>query len=37
MGDGQNLKKILDQRNISVRSIAKKTGISPTTLYSLIQ
>lgn len=37
MGDGQNLKKILDQKNMSVRTIAKKTGISPTTLYSMIQ
>lgn len=37
MGDGKNLKKILDERDLSVRSIAKKTGISPTTLYSLIQ
>ena len=37
MGDGQNLKKILDERKMSVRAIAKKTKISPTTLYSLIQ
>ena len=37
MGDGQNLKKILDDRNMSVREIARRTKISPTTLYSLIQ
>lgn len=37
MGDGKNLKKILDKQGLSVRAIAKRAGISPTTLYSLIQ
>ena len=37
MGDGKNLKKILDEKGMNVRQIARKTGISPTTLYSLIQ
>ena len=37
MGDGKNLKTLLDEKNISVRQIAKRTGISATTLYSIIQ
>lgn len=37
MGDGKNLRKFLDEKNTSVRQIAKNTGISATTLYSIIQ
>ena len=37
MGDGVNLKKILNEKGMNVRTLARKTGISPTTLYSLIQ
>jgi len=37
MGDGANLKKILNEKGMNVRTLARKTGISPTTLYSLIQ
>ena len=37
MGDGRRLKEILDERNMSVRSIATQAGISPTTLYTIVQ
>ena len=37
MGDGRKLKEILDERNMSVRSVAKQAGISPTTLYTIVQ
>ena len=37
MGDGKNLKKYLDEKGTTVRKIAKATGISATTLYSIIQ
>ena len=37
MGYGVNLKKILNEKGMNVRTLARKTGISPTTLYSLIQ
>ena len=37
MGDGLKLKKFLDEKGTNVRQIAKQTGISPTTLYSIIQ
>ena len=37
MGDGRRLKEILDERNMSVRSVAKQAGISPTTLYTIVQ
>ncbi len=37
MGDGKNLKKILDAQEKSVRWLSKETTISPTTLYSIIQ
>ena len=37
MGDGKNLKKILDAQQKSVRWLSKETTISPTTLYSTIQ
>ena len=37
MGDGKRLKEILDERSMSVRSVAKQAGISPTTLYTIVQ
>lgn len=37
MGYGQKLKAILDERNMSVRQLAKKCNMAPTTLYSIIQ
>ncbi len=37
MGEGKKLKEILDSKNTNVRQIAKATGISATTLYSIIQ
>lgn len=37
MGDGRKLKEILDIKGTNVRQIAKATGISATTLYSIIQ
>ena len=37
MGDGKNLKKYIDEKGTNVRKIAKATGISATTLYSIIQ
>lgn len=37
MGDGIKLKRYLDEKGTNVRQIAKATGISATTLYSIIQ
>lgn len=37
MSDGARLKKILEEKGTNVRQISKKTGISPSTLYSIIQ
>lgn len=37
MGYGQKLKGILDERDMSVRQLAKECNIAPTTLYSIIQ
>ena len=37
MGDGIKLKEYLDAKGANVRRIAKATGISATTLYSIIQ
>ena len=37
MGDGSNLKKYIDEKGTNVRRVAKATGISATTLYSIIQ
>ena len=36
MGDGTKLKEFIDKKNTNVRRIAKATGISATTLYSII-
>ena len=37
MGYGQNLKEILDSKDMTVKQLALKTKIAPTTLYSIIQ
>lgn len=37
MGDGKNLKEHIDKNGTNVRKIAKETGISATTLYTIIQ
>lgn len=37
MGDGKKLKEQIDLKGTNVRKIAKETGISPTTLYTIIQ
>lgn len=34
---GKNLKNILDDKGMTVKELARKTGIVPTTLYSIIQ
>ena len=37
MGDGKRLKELIDRKGITVRKLARETGISATTLYSIIQ
>ena len=37
MGYGQNLKDILDRKGMTVKELALKAKIAPTTLYSIIQ
>ncbi len=37
MGYGQNLKEILDRKGMTVKELARQTGIAATTLYSIIQ
>lgn len=37
MGDGKKLKEYLDEKGTNVHRIAKETGISATTLYTIIQ
>ena len=37
MGYGQNLKKILDEKGMTVKELAIRAKIAPTTLYSIIQ
>ena len=37
MGYGKNLKEILKRKHMTVKDLALKTGIAPTTLYSIIQ
>lgn len=37
MGDGKRLKEFIDSKGTNVRKIAKETGISATTLYTIIQ
>lgn len=37
MGYGKNLKDILDNKGMTVKELARKTHIAPTTIYSIIQ
>ena len=37
MGDGKRLKEIIDAKGTNVRKVAKASGISGSTLYSIIQ
>ncbi|MCR5418570.1 MAG: helix-turn-helix domain-containing protein [Lachnospiraceae bacterium] len=37
MSDGAKLKAILDERHMSVRELARKTGINRTTLYYIVK
>ncbi len=37
MGYGTNLKKLLDEKGMTVKDLSRKTGIAATTLYSIIQ
>ena len=37
MGDGKRLKEIIDAKGTNVRTVARAAGISPTTIYSIIQ
>lgn len=37
MGYGKNLKDILDRKGMTVKELARKAGIAPTTIYSIIQ
>ena len=37
MADGQKLKGILDERGMSVRELARRTGINRTTLYYIVK
>lgn len=37
MSDGARLKEILNEKGTNVRQLSKKCGISPSTIYSVIQ
>ena len=37
MGDGQNLKRIIDEKGTNVRQLARATGLTASTLYAIIQ
>lgn len=37
MGDGKRLKEILDERNINVRELSRRTGINHSSIYTLIK
>ena len=37
MGDGKNLKELLQKQGKTVKELSKATGIKTTTLYSIIQ
>lgn len=37
MGYGKNLKEILERKNMTVKELARRAGIAPTTIYSIIQ
>ena len=34
---GKNLKNLLDEKGMTVKELTRKTGIAPTTFYSIIQ
>ena len=36
MGDGQNLKRVLEEKGMNIRKISKITGITASTLYSIV-
>ena len=36
MGDGQNLKRVLEEKGLNIRNISKITGITASTLYSIV-
>lgn len=36
MGDGQNLKRVLEEKGLNIRKISKITGITASTLYSIV-
>ena len=37
MGDGSKLKKILDEKGITITKLAKETGMNQQTLYSIVK
>jgi len=37
MGDGKNLKELIDAKGTNVRQLAKASGLKASTLYSIIQ
>ena len=37
MGDGQNLKRVLEEKGSNIRKISKITGITASTLYNIVQ
>ncbi len=37
MGYGKNLKNLLDEKGMTVMELARRTGIAPTTFYSITQ
>ena len=37
MGDGKNLKELIDSKGTNVRQLAKASGLKASTLYSIIQ
>ena len=37
MGDGQSLKRILDEKGSNIRKISKITGITASTLYNIVK
>lgn len=37
MADGANLKRILDEKETNIRRLARKTGITASTLYTIVK
>lgn len=37
MGDGANLKKVLDIQGRNIRELSKKTGVKASTLYTIVK